>query len=291
MSVAPVEVQAARPRTPLLTSLRNASWSRLLWTLLGLVIFIGAWELAAAYMAAHNPRGKQIFPSWSIILTDSVRDFDDFVPFGQLQTGYMAGVRVLLHHSLITAERVFVGTALGIAVGVTVGSLMSYSRLLRELVGPVVNVLRTVPLLALIPLFILWFSGRTIGVILFIAFAVMVMMVVATFHAAQNAPRAPARFARTMGASRARMYRDVVVPAMVPELFAAVRIVFALSWSFALGGEFTGAQSGLGFLMIQSEKFGFLGRVMVVVLLFTVYAVFVDALLLRARRLVRWAPP
>jgi sulfonate transport system permease protein len=290
MSATPGEVPVVRPRTPLLTSLRTASRSRLLWTILGVALFFAAWEAGAAYMAAHNPRGQQIFPSWRIILTDSVRDFDDFVPFGDLQTGYMAGVRVLLHHSLITAERVVVGTSLGIAVGVAVGLLMSYSRLLRELLGPVVNVLRTVPLLALIPLFILWFSGRTIGVILFIAFAVMVMMVVATFHAAENAPRSPARFARAMGASRWQMFRDVVVPAMVPELFAAVRIVFALSWSFALGGEFTGAQDGLGFLMIQSEKFGFLGRVMVVVMLFTVYAVIVDALLLRARRLIRWSP-
>ncbi len=86
------------------------------------------------------------------------------------------------------------------------------------------------------------------------------------------------------------MFRSVVVPGMIPELFGQIRIVFALAWSFALGAEFTGAQKGLGFLMIQSERFGFLGRVIVVVLLFTIYAVIVDVILMAVRRrTLRWA--
>jgi ABC-type nitrate/sulfonate/bicarbonate transport system permease component len=265
--------------------------SRAAWGVAGLVLFVIAWEVAAAYIASVNPRAEQIFPSWAHILTTSVRELEAFVPFGDTSTGYAAAADVLAHHSLVTLRRVVIGTLAGIAIGVAVGLAMAYSRFLFHLLNPIMGLIRTIPLLALIPLFVLWFSGREVGVVLFIGFAVFVMIFIATYHAADNVARAPKRFARTMGATKATMFRTVVIPGMLPELFAQVRIVFALAWSFALGAEFTGAQEGLGFLMIQSERFGFLGRVIVVVLLFTIYAVIVDALLVAARRrALRWAP-
>lgn len=264
---------------------------RVVWGIAGLVLFVVAWEIAAAYIASVNPRGDRIFPSWSRILTTSVLELEVFVPFGETKSGYAAAADVLAHHSLITLRRVLIGTLAGIALGVIVGLVMAYNRYAFHLLNPIMGLVRTIPLLALIPLFVLWFSGREIGVVLFIGFAVFVMIFIATYHAAANVARAPRRFARTMGASKATMFRTVVMPGMLPELFAQVRIVFALAWSFALGAEFTGAQEGLGFLMIQSERFGFLGRVIVVVLLFTIYAVIVDALLVTARRrALRWAP-
>ena len=271
--------------------MRLASSQRLVWSAAGLIGFVLAWELAAAYIASVNPRGERIFPSWSQILTCSVRELEAFVPFGETASGYGAAVQVLIHHSLVTLRRVLIGTLAGIGVGIAVGLAMAYSRYAFHLLNPIMGLVRTVPLLALIPLFVLWFSGRELGVVLFIGFAVFVMIFIATYHAAVNVARAPRRFAMTMGASKATMFRTVVVPGMLPELFAQVRIVFALAWSFALGAEFTGAQEGLGFLMIQSERFGFLGRVIVVVLLFTIYAVIVDALLVGLRRrALRWAP-
>lgn len=257
----------------------------------GLLAFFGVWELAAFYMRSTNPRGERIFPSWAVILTDSIREFEVFLPFGVTGSGYSAAARVLFDHSLVTAERVFIGTLSGLFVGIIVGLLMAYSPTLRSLLGPSIQIARTFPLLALIPLFVLWFGGRNMGMFLYIAFAVFVMIVIGTFHAALNVPDAPARFARTLGASRTQMFRAVVLPGMLPELFSSIRVVFALSWAFALGAEFTGAQEGLGYLMIISERSGFLGRVIVVTALFTLYAVVVDQLIfLLRRRLLKWHP-
>jgi ABC-type nitrate/sulfonate/bicarbonate transport system permease component len=235
--------------------------NRWVWLAAGLVAFFAVWELGALYMRSTNPRGEMIFPSWATVLTDSVRQFEVFLPFGVAGSGYSAAAQVLFEHSLVTAQRVLVGTTCGIVAGIGVGLLMAYSTTIRDLSGATIQVLRTIPLLALI----------------------------STYHAALNVPSAPARFARTMGASRAQMFRAVVVPGLLPELSASVRVVVALSWSFALGAEFTGAQEGLGFLMIQSERSGFLGRVIVVTALFTLYAVVVDQILVQLRgRLLRW---
>lgn len=263
--------------------------NRWVWLAAGLVASFAVWELGALYMRSTNPRGEMIFPSWATVLTDSVRQFEVFLPFGVAGSGYSAAAQVLFEHSLVTAQRVLVGTTCGIVAGIGVGLLMAYSTTIRDLSSATIQVLRTIPLLALIPLFVLWFGGREVGMYLFIAFAVFVMIVISTYHAALNVPSAPARFARTMGASRAQMFRAVVVPGLLPELSASVRVVVALSWSFALGAEFTGAQEGLGFLMIQSERSGFLGRVIVVTALFTLYAVVVDQILVQLRgRLLRW---
>lgn len=272
-------------------TIKRTATGRWIWLIAGLVAFFVAWELAALYMKSTNPRGEAIFPSWTVILTESVKQFEVFLPFGVTGSGYSAAAQVLFDHSLVTAQRVLIGTTTGIVAGMAIGLLMAYSTTIRDLSSATIQILRTIPLLALIPLFILWFGGRNIGMYLFIAFAVFVMIVISTYHAALNVPPAPARFARTLGASRARMFRDVVLPGLLPELFASIRVVVALSWSFALGAEFTGAQEGLGFLMIQSEKSGFLGRVIVVTTLFTLYAVVIDQLLVRLRRrLLRWGP-
>jgi ABC-type nitrate/sulfonate/bicarbonate transport system permease component len=270
---------------------KRTATGRWIWLIAGMVAFFVAWELAALYMKSTNPRGEAIFPSWTVILTESVKQFEVFLPFGVTGSGYSAAAQVLFVHSLVTAQRVLIGTTTGIVAGIAIGLLMAYSTTIRDLSSATIQILRTIPLLALIPLFILWFGGRNVGMYLFIAFAVFVMIVISTYHAALNVPPAPARFARTLGASRARMFRDVVLPGLLPELFASIRVVVALSWSFALGAEFTGAQEGLGFLMIQSEKSGFLGRVIVVTTLFTLYAVVIDQLLVQLRRrLLRWGP-
>lgn len=249
------------------------------------------WEIAAAIMRATNPLADRIFPSWVTILTQSTQELAIFAQPGSPSEGYLAAVQVLASNSVVTAYRVLVGTTIGALVGVAIGLLLAYSRIAAMVMGPLINVLRPIPLLALIPLFVYWFGGQAIGILAFIAFACFVMMVVATFHAATNTPRPQLRFARTLGASRSQSFRTVVIPSMLPELFGTLRNVLALSWSFALGGEYTGAQDGLGFLLQQSSRFGFLGRLVVVVALLTIYAVIVDAVSVRLRRrLIRWQP-
>ncbi len=80
--------------------------SRLAWMLAGVALFFAAWELAAVYIDSVNPRAERIFPHWSSILTDSVRELEVFVPFGDTASGYGAALDVLLEHSLVTMRRV-----------------------------------------------------------------------------------------------------------------------------------------------------------------------------------------
>lgn len=288
MSATPV-VGRSRPWIP--PSRRALSGSkarRIVFYLIGIAAFATVWEVGALAFARVNPLADQIFPTWEVIFTTSISEFGIFGPHGV--PSYPDAIQVLARHSLDTALRVIGGMAIGVATGVGCGLLMAYSVPVRRLVSAPIQLLRSVPLLALIPLFILWFGGQPIGIYLYIAFAVFVMVVVGTYHAALGVRPAHARFARTLGGSRVQVFRDVVIPGMLPELFATIRVVSALAWSFALGAEFTGAQSGLGYLLLISQRFGYIGRVVVITLLFTLFAVLADRLLLLLRsRALRWA--
>lgn len=265
------------------TSLRR----RIGWSLAGIVLFFVAWELAAWYMRLTSPRAERIFPSMLLVVTASFRALGVFSP-GSVES-YRSALQVLARHSAVTGLRVVVGTVVGATTGILIGLVMAYSHGARRALNPTIQVMRTIPLLALIPLFVVWFGGREIGMYLYVAFAVFVMVVIGTFHAAVNVPSVQGRYARTLGASRPRMFATVVLPGMGPELYGTIRVVAALSWSFALGAEFTGAQSGLGYLLIASQRFGFIGRVVVVTAVFTAYAVAIDWLLKVGRdRLMRW---
>ena len=74
---------------------RPSAPNRWVWLAAGLAAFFAAWELAALYMKSTNPRGEMIFPSWTVILTDSVRQFAVFLPFGVTGSGYSAAAQVL----------------------------------------------------------------------------------------------------------------------------------------------------------------------------------------------------
>ena len=261
------------------------------WSLLGIGLIVGIWEIAAAYLKSVNPYAERLFPSWTTILTKSWQELAIFASPGEPNVGPAAAIGVLVHASLTTASEVAAGTAVGLVAGFAVGLLLCYSPTFAQILNPVVSVMRPFPLLALLSLFTIWFGGEPIGVLLFVAFASFVMTVVASFHAALNTPPIMTAFAQTLGASRLQLFRSVVIPSMMPELFGTVRNVAALSWSFALGGEYTGAQSGLGFLLYYADKFAYLGRLVVIVALFSVFAVVLDTLLMFVRRrVIRWSP-
>lgn len=261
------------------------------WSVLGILLILALWEIAAAYLKSVNPYAERLFPSWTTILTRSWQELAVFASPGEPNVGPAAAVGVIIRASLTTASEVAAGTTIGLVAGFAIGLLLCYSSTFALILGPLVSVMRPFPLLALLSLFTIWFGGEAIGILLFVAFASFVMTVVASFHAALNTPPIMTAFAQTLGANRRQLFQTVVIPSMLPELFGTLRNVAALSWSFALGGEYTGAQGGLGFLLYYADKFAFLGRLVVIVALFSIFAVIIDALLMLVRRwIIRWAP-
>jgi sulfonate transport system permease protein len=153
------------------------------------------------------------------------------------------------------------------------------------------HILRTLPLLAMIPLFQVWFGVSFIGTFLFVAYGIGVIFFAGTINAIGNVPPLYIENARTLGASPYQIYRTVILPAVFPELRTTIILSLGVAWSAVVGAEFLGAQTGLGFIEVQARQFALLDRMVVVALFFLVYAAASYLVFeLASRPLVRWMP-
>ena len=130
-----------------------------------------------------------------------------------------------------------------------------------------------------------------IGSVSFVAFAVFSMLFVNTLEAIRNVDPVVRRFAMALGASRIRVYRTVVVPAIVPELAGGMRVVLGLAWAILLAAEFLAAQSGIGRIMILAQQYFDLSRMILVVLLLMCYTYLLDRVVaIAVARATTWVP-
>jgi taurine transport system permease protein len=195
----------------------------------------------------------------------------------------------ILDDAWATTWRVLLSWAIGCTLGTAVGLLLGRSRIAHALFNPIIEALRPVPPIALIPFVILWFGLGETGRILLGSLSCFMIMVVQTYVAANNVPPVFLQAARTLGAGENRVYRTVVLRAIVPHLIAGLRIAAALAWAVVVAAEYLGAQNGIGYLILQASRtlntaVVLVGTIVVGLLAF----VFEQLLRLLAQRATRW---
>jgi taurine transport system permease protein len=161
---------------------------------------------------------------------------------------------VLLDHALTTLGRVLAGLVAGLILGIATGLLMTWSKLFYSFSNPLIETIRPVPPIALIPFFIIWFGLGFGGQIALIGLGSFMVMAVNTFVSVHNVPTIYIRAASSLGASVDQIYKTIVVPAILPSLVSGFRIAAALAFGVAVAAEFMGAQSGIGFLIMVARR-------------------------------------
>jgi sulfonate transport system permease protein len=150
--------------------------------------------------------------------------------------------------------------------------------------------LRSVPLFALIPLFVYWFAGHEGGVWGYIAFATFIIVASGVYQAVFNVPRKYLVQSHLLGASEMDQFRTVIVNAIIPEMVGTIRNVLGLSWAFSLGAEYTATTSGLGYLVYQSYLYADMGKLIALASVYSFCALLVFAVWNKmATHLTRWA--
>ncbi len=213
-----------------------------------------------------------------------------FLPSPQQIWGSLVGLAPRLPSAVFTTvSMTLTGFVLGTLGGILIGLLLAYSKHVRLLTGQIFDALRPVPVFALIPLFILWFGlGRPPQIIL-VAFGTFVVLVVSTLEAIRNVSPTYVKAALNLGASRAFIYRTVIVPSITPHLAGAVRVSAAASWGLGVAAEFIGAQDGLGYLMINRQTYLDTAGILVIVILYSIIAFLFDLLVrFLQRKVLRW---
>lgn len=269
---------------------------------IALVVFaalaLGWQALSLAYTAEAQP-GEPMVPGWQVLFTRTLLSMADYWPGGLgvpavadgAERSYLAAVLSLLLHSAETIGRLAAGLVLGGAAGLALGLALSWSRWTRRLIDWPAQFLRTLPLLAMVPLFQLWFGTDTLGEVMFVAYGIGVIVLVGTVNAVRNVPPIFLDNGRALGASRLMLTRTVVLPAIVPAMRSTVLLSLGAGWGAVLGAEYLGAQSGLGYVIVYAQQFAFLDRMFLVALLFVLYtAASTWAVARLTARMLAWAP-
>ncbi|MCY3720470.1 MAG: ABC transporter permease [Anaerolineaceae bacterium] len=195
----------------------------------------------------------------------------------------------ILRQALVTFYRVGISFLAGSALGVLVGLVMSRFRIVFALLEPVIEALRPIPPIALIPFFILWFGIGMFGQVLLAGLGCFMVMVVSTIEAVRNVPRIYIQAARSLGAGQDHIYRTVILPAIVPELIAGWRVALALAFGLMIAAELMGAQEGIGFMIMVARRSLNTQTILLGIIIIGMEAALADRLLyLFTRRLTRW---
>jgi ABC-type nitrate/sulfonate/bicarbonate transport system permease component len=198
----------------------------------------------------------------------------------------------LWSHVAATLERVVVGFSLGASLAVALGIPAGASGVLGRVIEPVVELLRPIPPLAVLPLFIVWVGIGETSKVAFITYATFFPTFLATVHAVRGVDPVLVRAAESLGARRRQVFARVVLPAALPEILTGIRVSVALAFFVIVIAEFVGAERGLGYLINDGRNFflvpQMLGAAVVLGLLGSA-ASFLVALF--ERRWLRWDQP
>ena len=181
------------------------------------------------------------------------------------------------------------GLALAVVVGGALGIAMAWWRPVNALASPLVEALYPMPKSALIPVTVLWLGFGDGSKILLIFLGCMLPVTLGAFNGARSSDQALVWSARSMGASRLAVLRDVVLPSALPELLNGIRTAIALSFILLVSSELIVARSGLGYLIGFLGEGGVYDAMFAVVLTVAFLGFFADRLyLLLYNRVLRW---
>ena len=220
---------------------RRARTRRLGTGALGLAVLAVLWQLIA--MLVNDP---VFLPS----VSQTAASFAHY-----LGRPYPAQGRPLWYDALTSLRRVLIGFTAGTVTGVALGAGMSASRLVRHVIDPVIEVLRPLPPLAFIPLFIIWLGIGEMPKEVLIMIGVTPVIAVTTVASLDEVPDDLRLCARTLGASARHTMLRVQIRSALPGILTGMRISMAGAWTSIVAAELIAATSGLGYLIMQAGDY------------------------------------
>ena len=195
----------------------------------------------------------------------------------------------LWEHVAASAKRLVLGVLAAIVVGIPLGLLMATIRPVRIALEPFVNFIRGLPPLAYFSLLIIWFGIEDTSKIWLLFLAAVAPIALAVVAGVENARVEWIEAARSLGATRFQAIRTTVLPAVLPELFTAIRIAVGFAFTTIVAAETLNGIPGIGGMAWSTRKFNQTDIAILCVIVIGVCAVAIDAGI-RAieRRVVPW---
>jgi sulfonate transport system permease protein len=190
---------------------------------------------------------------------------------------------------LISLERVAIGFAAGALAGLAIAVAAGLSRLGESTVDPLMQMLRTLPLFGLIPVFIVWFGIGETPKLMLIAIGAAIPLYLNTFSGIRNVDARLAELGQVLRLSRTELIRDIVLPGALPQVLVGLRQSLGVAWLALVVAEQVNANAGLGFMISQATQFLRNDVIFVALLVYCLLGLLTDALVrLVERRALVW---
>ncbi|MFJ5765432.1 ABC transporter permease [Lysinibacillus sp. NPDC093210] len=225
--------------------------------LLGFVLLIGVWQVVTIigdHDAALFPPPLDVF----MALLDIIKDGSIF------------------EHIQISLFRFFSGYLLAVVVAVTVGLVVGRLVKVWAVLDPIVQILRPVSPIAWSPFIVLWFGIGNMPAIVIIFIAAFFPVLLSTVAAVKKVDATYLRIAANFEMSQFNLMRKIIFPTAFPMIANGLHMALGSAWIFLVAGEMVGAQSGLGFLIVDARNSLSLDLVMAAIIVIGVLGLLLD---------------
>ncbi|WP_283179748.1 ABC transporter permease subunit [Gemmobacter sp. 24YEA27] len=197
----------------------------------------------------------------------------------------------LFLHLGVSALRAFAGLAIGGLLGFALGLSNGLSQRSALLTDTTVQMIRNIPILALIPLVIIWFGVGETARLFLVAISVFFPIYINTFHGVRNVDPQLIEMGRAYGMSQRSLFLRVIFPGALPTIFVGLRYALGLMWFVLVVAETLAASAGLGYMAMQAREFMQLDVVVLSILLYALLGKLAD-MITRAleTRALAWNP-
>lgn len=210
------------------------------YAFIGFAVFFALWYLFTAVVIPPRfnfiPNPLYLFEQWTS---------------RQPEFGISIFSPTYYEHIWVSVLRVYTAFTVSVLLGAPLGIMLGWSRLGRNLVFPVVEMLRPIPPLAWVPLAVLTLPGTEMAVIFVTLLAAFFATILNTYLGVRSIPETYFRAAACLGYGRLEVLRRVVVPGALPFIFTGLQIAMGVAWFSLVGGELIAGRSGLGYLILD----------------------------------------
>jgi sulfonate transport system permease protein len=191
----------------------------------------------------------------------------------------------------VSAARAFAGLVVGGSIGFLLGIANGVSRLSERLTDTSLQMLRTIPHLAMIPLVILWFGIGEESKLFLTSLGVLFPIYLNTYHGVRNVDRDLIEMGRVYRMGSWTLFRKVIFPGALPSIFVGLRYALGIMWLTLIVSETIAASSGIGYMAMQAREFMMTDVVVLALLIYALLGKAADvAVRLMERRILAWNP-
>ena len=160
---------------------------------------------------------------------------------------------VLLKHSWVTGQEIVLGLLLGLTMGLLFALQMLLLKPIKRWLLPILIASQAIPVFAIAPILMLWLGYGIASKIVMAALIIFFPITTCCYDGLRNTPVGYLDLAKTMGATKWQMLRQIQLPAALPTLASGIRVAVVIAPIGAVAGEWVGSSEGLGYLMLQAN--------------------------------------